>query len=827
MRRSPLTRVLSLTFVFLIAFPFSSNATVMVRVEAIAPATRDSVFQDGLVKNASPSVPVAGTWNVQPSGAFTYSIPLEGTDLSLAYDARAGNGLLGVKWRLDGAIASSIIRTKVGNHPINYNDEDTFAISSGYEVSAGPDQRLVRQGTTNFYRTTKERWERYQRRGMWQRRPDESASPAYFVRELKDGSKVYYGGDETCNADPGSPGYYLNRAGTCRWDGGRWAAGEIWGPVTFEKNDDPLSGNPRGIFRWHLYKIVDPMGNVTKVDWVWYQQRDRQGNALGRGMSYPWRITYGLKYASKRKFQVVEFGYENRALSDWSPAPNFFSLILREVRVKVQELVAASAIPISDVPLHKFVLGYTSSHASGRSLLTSVQKQGHDCPTSANAAMPWLITTSDLSCPNGKKLPAQSFTWQDEPLNNGAYVRSRVTNPHRPRMDLSPVTDRVRYRDTAGAGSDSPAIQWMEFRPGFEEEGEVHWRETMDENDPGYLKTSRRKRFPGKYVMGDINGDGRGDAVTFYELKHEHESRGTPENMTYVYYGTDQGFGPPRVIAGCEDGEGCGDSESSMMMVDVNGDGFQDYVVGKGFNSVGTSALWVAAALGGPNGLGALRGQSLSLPRRPSVAGDPEYEGGDWRVFPLDANGDGKMDVALVNARRRLIALAEGGDDGLQNLALQNVRAGWPVLPHPTEEGKTRKFPDASAVFPMDVNSDGRQDIVLWYHGVVPANFDECSNNLETIVNLPHEPVYITKNGRREGGGPSIAAGGACPDAVAYDASDHERDQFAYLRFSLSEGEDGSAHYRQVRTHELGAMQSQVDWRKSLVPIVMQANGDS
>jgi len=370
-------------------------------VRTVEPINRANVIQDGVVDGAEIGglSPLNGKASVSPRGEFTYNKPLEGTGLSLTYDSQIGNGIAGMGARLSGPMFLSIARYS-GKRGINYDGDDEYAVSdTGWDVPAGPNVKLVRDGTTNFYRTANERWERFQPRGAWQLRTGLPVSPAYWVREFKDGTKMYYGGDDNCNADPQSSGYYRNSPGTCRWDGGSWASGEVWGAATWEKNQSPLSGNPRGIFRWHLYKIISPSGILTKIHYVNYN-----------GISYPIQMISGLHMTAPtpQKVSMTELGYGSR--QDTSPYPNQFTLRLREVRSYLYEPSTRSK-----TLLRKYAFRYEMG-VSGRSRLVGLQQQGHDCTHGYEGGQrPWIVPdNADLSCPNGTKYPEERFVWGEQ-----------------------------------------------------------------------------------------------------------------------------------------------------------------------------------------------------------------------------------------------------------------------------------------------------------------------------------------------------------------------------------------------------------------------------
>jgi RHS repeat-associated protein len=139
---------------------------------------------------------IAEAFNVSPSGAASYSIPLTvppgsggmQPNLSVMYSSQGGNGVMGMGWMLSGA--SSISRT---GRTI-YHDGVTGALNLDYNDRFMMDgQRLIRTaggnyGSTNTtYGTEVETFSRITSYGQ------SGAGPLYFTVETKDGLTMQYG----------------------------------------------------------------------------------------------------------------------------------------------------------------------------------------------------------------------------------------------------------------------------------------------------------------------------------------------------------------------------------------------------------------------------------------------------------------------------------------------------------------------------------------------------------------------------------------------------------------------------------------------------------
>ena len=145
----------------------------------------------------APAMIVPGQFNVSPTGAATYTIPIvvpPGTagmvpSLSLDYSSQAGNGIMGLGWSLSGLPSigrckRTIVQDGV-NGGINYDENDRYCLEG---------QRLVLVSGSTYgdpdtvYRTENEGFSRVTAKGG-----TPANGPDYFIVETKSGQTMWFG----------------------------------------------------------------------------------------------------------------------------------------------------------------------------------------------------------------------------------------------------------------------------------------------------------------------------------------------------------------------------------------------------------------------------------------------------------------------------------------------------------------------------------------------------------------------------------------------------------------------------------------------------------
>ncbi len=200
-------------------------------------------------------------------------------------------------------------------------------------------------------------------------------------------------------------------------------------------------------------------------------------------------------------------------------------------------------------------------------------------------------------------------------------------------------------------------------------------------------------------TAGDVNGDGYSDLVVGAP---DHRQDGLPTGKVYVYHGGPTGLSP--TAAWSAGGEGVYDGFGGAVGAagDVNGDGYDDLVVGAyGHNDGGRiDAGKVYLYYGGPEGLGPTAAWT--------AVGEHAYDELGWAVAGAgDVNGDGYADLVAGAAgypngdRYGRAYVYYGAEDGLGT-------AGWVA----SGEAADDRFGWAVGTA-GDVNGDGYADLVV------------------------------------------------------------------------------------------------------------------
>lgn len=231
-----------------------------------------------------------------------------------------------------------------------------------------------------------------------------------------------------------------------------------------------------------------------------------------------------------------------------------------------------------------------------------------------------------------------------------------------------------------------------------------HWTGESDRAEARYGRSVA--------TAGDINGDGYDDVIVgAYCYTDQHSAEG----KAYVYLGSSAGLplGVPWIGQGDQPGAYFGYSVAGAG--DVNGDGFDDIIVGAPFYDHGQADEGAAFVYcGSPSGPAA----------GPCWFAEPNQASaylGHCVASAGDVNGDGFDDV---------IAVAEFYDNGEQDEGRVYVFHGSPAGPASapawTDEGdQDLAYFGMCAGTAGDVNADGYDDIIIGAHGHDGGQVDE------------------------------------------------------------------------------------------------------
>jgi len=206
-------------------------------------------------------------------------------------------------------------------------------------------------------------------------------------------------------------------------------------------------------------------------------------------------------------------------------------------------------------------------------------------------------------------------------------------------------------------------------------------------------------------TAGDVNGDGYSDVIVGAAF---FDNGQIDEGAVFVYLGSAAGVSSTYAWKAESDQAGASLGKAAASAGDVNGDGYDDVIVGapmydNGQADEGRAFLW----LGGPSGLGA-----NGTPTNADWSAESDQVGAEFgaRVAAAgDVNGNGKADV-LVSAPKYDNGLT---DEGRVYVYL-GVAGGLAVLPAWTAESNQASARLGDAVGSAgDVNADGYSDILI------------------------------------------------------------------------------------------------------------------
>jgi RHS repeat-associated protein len=324
--------------------------------------------------------------DVSPTGSYSHSMPIDvppgrnGMEprLSLEYNSRSGNGLLGVGFSLGGEVMSTITRchktiaSEGISDGIDYDpagaESDAFCLDGNKLVAING----VYGGDGTEYRTAHEIFAQ-----VFSYHGASSNAPQTFVVKLKNGRIRTY----TAAA---IPRYSATKTAYTALDG------------TFYQ-------------RWNLAKEEDRSGNQILYTW---QAIKVQGSDKVYGVSFrPVTIVYTAHAKGLPPQRTITFAYEDRrdrAQFGWQAGVHF----LAHERLESITMTAPSP-PAATVPVWRYVFDYGSSEFSGSSLLVGVKKCGLPGGTTCTwkKTFQWYAAAKDGSPWTEKLIDTQAFAY--------------------------------------------------------------------------------------------------------------------------------------------------------------------------------------------------------------------------------------------------------------------------------------------------------------------------------------------------------------------------------------------------------------------------------
>jgi RHS repeat-associated protein len=392
----------------------------------------------------------------------------------------------------------------------------------------------------------------------------------------------------------------------------------------------------------------------TEFRWGIYQVSDTKGNTV----TYNWTANqFGCCYDYPTTISyngtTITLYYEARSDNETSAVgPNGLTTVWGRIKT-IDVTVGGSR-------LRSYKLTYASSAATTRSLLTTVQEFGKDAT---------LDSTGTVT--GGTSLPAIAAGYQSA---STSFVAGASDN-----VGWSQVGGTFMPMDINGDGkTDMVELYVMGFL------GNKYGRRTWISTGSGFTLGADVSNFATtnvQIVPMDINGDGKSDLVVM--APNQTLGIGTWTRTIYLSTGTD-------FVAGASDSSITYKGSDLFYAGDFNGDGKSDLLVLVPSSSAWTRSIYLST------------GSGFAAPITDTQANGP-YATTYFVV--ADINGDGKSD--LVSMQTSSATSGQWGRYIYLSTGSGFVAGGT---------NSTVPSPGGGDVFlPMDVNGDGKMDIVHLY----------------------------------------------------------------------------------------------------------------
>lgn len=599
--------------------------------------------------------------------------------LTVAYNSHGSNGILGVGWSLSGLSGiSRCPRTSAQDGidaAVNNDLNDRYCVDGA---------RLVRVGTLtdgldgSEYRIEIDSASRVVAYGS-----AGSAGPSYFVMKSKGGIITEYG----------------------------------------NTTDSKLGSSSGGAVRsWFINKISDTYGNYISYTY--------NSNAA-TGESYISRIDYGGNVGAG-------LSHKNSVIFDYNSRPDLERTYLKGGVFHLGVRIASIRTQVDGVGVRRYNFSYSSSAATGRSLLTKISS----C-TAAGQCLPdvsfsWFNPSSSSLFSQIGSFQSQSYAvYKGDP---SWYFTGDFNGDGK--TDYLWCPDGGDGRWLIGYGSDAGITAPVYASPAL----------------PASLASghSTRPESANWAIVGDFNGDGKSDYMWI-------PSNG--DGRWLIAYGSTSGFVLPSYASpalpntfGVQARPNRNSEYQWRMLGDFNGDGRADYM----WIPDGTSD-WVIA-YGSSNGFVLpLNADGTLKVAIPNIIGGAYYNRGSTSAWMLggDFNGDGKTDYMwLPQGSDGRWMVAYGTQDGFEIPAYSN-----PALPaYVGSPAVGTHHDDHGWRLTGDFNGDGRTDYMWLTNGtsnwviaygskdgfIVPLNTD---GSVKVVLPNLVDGVHNNRNANSSGWG--------------------------------------------------------------------------
>ncbi|OGZ93112.1 MAG: hypothetical protein A2549_00380 [Candidatus Staskawiczbacteria bacterium RIFOXYD2_FULL_37_10] len=471
----------------------------------------------------------------------------------------------------------------------------------------------------------------------------------------------------------------------------------IFGGETSAMLEDPSDLSK--VYEWYLSRIEDTNGNF--ISYNYYD--DTANNVV-----YPDSITY-TNYGGSAGIYEIDFIKEARPDEYFSYAPGFLT--------KTTKRTAQIQVLTNGLWTRKYVLGYEQGDNGYRSMLNSVTEYGRD-EAGAITALPemsMLYSAGENSLVNNSN---NNFPWP-ESQNQPASPFSLADGYLRV-MDLNGdgLKDIAKSYNIQINGIDKPVF-WVLVNTGHGWAQDTSWTQPIYSFVDGQGRTIEGKFVFSGIDTGDWNGDGKDDLIRFWredlgggrDLQHvvvllnngsgwTQDKNVSIDNITYSNACTG---GSIYIMSG----------NSGGRFVDLNGDGFLDYVYAYNIQINGVHCPIFAVLY---NEGGNLKwDQSVTVPWVNNGSGSAPLSLND-SIKALDLNGDGLLDFiwALDNSNPYFWVLINTGHGWAQDTSWTQPTYTY-LSPSGAPQNGYFITSSGAGWRPMEINGDNLVDFVrLW-----------------------------------------------------------------------------------------------------------------